>query len=233
MDHLVKPSSLCTTTAYPTRVAAPYLSCGCQEPPQPSSVGAFCVARPAPRGLEITLRPNGHGSGRTHISQVILANIRGRANRAATRKRLASDIAEPKSGDRMNGFRYPIGPPFGAFPPIIPPFGARFAAGARTTEPTLRFAGGSSALAAEGLLPPEFWAGPSVAEMGRENAKILKSDFDMGVTRPETPQEVVSARGQVGDTFRTAQPMNLGRGVPLSQRATRACSSWRREGSIV
>ena len=122
----------------------------------------------------------------------------------------------------MNGYRYPIGPPFGAFPPIAPPFGARFAADVTDNGayPPLS-PEDLAALAAEGLLPPEFWAGPSVAEMGRENAKILKSDFDMGVTRPETPQEVVSARGQVGDTFRTAQPMNLGRGVPLSAGDTR------------
>jgi hypothetical protein len=122
----------------------------------------------------------------------------------------------------MNGFRYPIGPPFGAFPPIVPPFGARFAAdvtdnGAYPPMTPEDLA----ALGAEGMLPPEFWLGPSVEEMGRQSAKILKSDFDMGVTRPEMPQEVISARGQVGDTFRTAQPMNLGRGVPLSAGDTR------------
>ena len=122
----------------------------------------------------------------------------------------------------MNGYRYPIGPPFGAFPPIAPPYGARFAADVTDNGayPPLS-PEDLAALAAEGLLPPEFWAGPSVAEMGRESAKILKSDFDMGVTRPETPQEVVSARGQVGDTFRTAQAMNLGRSAPLEAGDTR------------
>ena len=122
----------------------------------------------------------------------------------------------------MNGYRYPIGPPFGAFPPIAPPYGARFAADVTDNGayPPLS-PEDLAALAAEGLLPPEFWAGPSVAEMGRESAKILKSDFDMGVTRPETPQEVVSARGQVGDTFRTAQAMNLGRSATLEAGDTR------------
>jgi hypothetical protein len=72
------------------------------------------------------------------------------------------------------------------------------------------------AMAAEGLLPPEFWRGPEITEMGRESAKILKTDFDLAANAPESPQDEINARGPLGDTFRTVVATNLGRGVPLS-----------------
>jgi hypothetical protein len=118
----------------------------------------------------------------------------------------------------VNGYR----PPFGAFPPIRPPFGPRFAADLvdNGAYPPLS-PEDLQALAAAGLLPAEFWGGPSIEEMGRESAKVLKTDFDLGVNQPETPQDIISRRGQVGDSFRGLQPLNLGRGTTLDAGDTR------------
>jgi hypothetical protein len=122
----------------------------------------------------------------------------------------------------VNPNRLHPGPPWGNFPPIQPPFGPRLTADLvdNGTYPPLT-PEDLQILAAEGLLPPHFWQGPSIEEMGRESAKILKTDFDLGVTLPETGEEVVARRGQVGDSFRGLQPLNLGRGTILSPGDTR------------
>ena len=114
------------------------------------------------------------------------------------------------------------GPPWGSFPPILPPFGPRFAADLvdNGAYPPLT-PEDLQALAAEGLLPPQFWQGPSIAEMGPVASRILKTDFDLGINAPETPQDEINRRGQIGESMRAVPLLNLGRGATLGAGDTR------------
>ena len=120
----------------------------------------------------------------------------------------------------MNGYR--PGPPFGPFPPFQPPYGPRFAADLTDNQAYPPISPEDlQELAAQGLLPAEFWHGPDVEDMGRESAKILRTDFNLAVNAPESPQDEISRRGWGNESFRHLPLPNLGRGAPLSPGDTR------------
>ena len=125
------------------------------------------------------------------------------------------------NGHRPWGYNNP-GPPWGNFPAIRTPFGPRFAADLvdNSAYPPLT-PEDLQALAAEGLLPPQMWQSPSIEEMGPVASRILKTDFDLGINAPETPQDEINRRGQVGDAMRAVPLLNLGRGATLGPGDTR------------
>jgi hypothetical protein len=121
---------------------------------------------------------------------------------------------------------YPPPPPsmYGPRPAPAPPYGRRMVNDLLygpewppMTEQDLQ------ELWAEGMVPPAFYRPDvTIPELGKPAGKILKTDFDLAVNLPETGEQVVAARGALGDSFRGLQPLNLGRGESMAAGETHA-----------
>jgi hypothetical protein len=71
---------------------------------------------------------------------------------------------------------------------------------------------------AEGLLPPEFYSGPTMDQIARPGTtvrRVLENDADIATRLPKSAEADVADRGALGDSYRSVQALNLGAGKVL------------------